>query len=134
MSNLQTLLRPDNDIHDPALLIKHFCKKVETAIVVLPTVPTLRGVALEAISFALLYLSQSNDIQDSALAGSVESACELLSSLLSHSMFGWSDILFQWDMVNLARLSSIHDLAASSRDDAIRTMLSRPCKRHMTVT
>ena len=50
LSNLQILLRQEaTDISDPTQLATLLLKKVEVAIAVLPTTPTFRSVALEAL-------------------------------------------------------------------------------------
>lgn len=55
LSNLQVLLRQEADIADPSILATHLLKKVEVAAAILPTTPSLRGVAFEALLTAFKF-------------------------------------------------------------------------------
>lgn len=134
MYNLQTLLHPDSDITDPHLISPHLCKKLETALITLPSVPMLRGVALEALSSAFCHLSRSTrdqSLHSLSLVSLVRSTCEVLTSLLAHSPSGWSHTLFQWGVVNLARLSCLYGTDSMEKEGVVNFMMTQPCEYHV---
>ena len=62
VSNLQILLREDSELADSSLMGAHRLK-VEAAIQVIQTTPTLRGVAMESLSQAILLLFKHKDVR-----------------------------------------------------------------------
>uniref|UniRef100_A0A1X7THM1 Integrator complex subunit 5 N-terminal domain-containing protein n=1 Tax=Amphimedon queenslandica TaxID=400682 RepID=A0A1X7THM1_AMPQE len=124
VSNLQTLLHHDSEAPGPHYL----SKKLETVLICLPTVPMLRGVALEVLSSCFKYLSQFKGHEQSSkppLSSLVHSTCEVLYSLLTHSPSGWSHTLLQWGVVNLARLSVLYNVDSLPKEGVVNFMMSQ---------
>ena len=132
VTNLQILLRQDTDVHDPGLLGDHLGKKVQAAITTLPTVPALRGVALDALTSAFLYLAQTAK-EDTALSSALHTACELCMSLLSYSPAGWSEPLLQWSVSILAQLSATQDTVSIPKKEIIKFWTSQSCECDVTL-
>lgn len=125
--SLQTLLHTDSDVSDSLLLGPHLGKKLETVLTTLPSVPMLKGVALESLSSALCYLASTSQ-EYTPLISLVQSTCEMLTRLRAHSPRGWSHTLFQWGVVNLARLSCLYGIESMPKEGVVNFMLSQSCK------
>ena len=130
VSNFQTLLHRESEVSDPHYLLPHLSKKLETVLLCLPTVPMLRGVALEILSSCFKYLAgvKGRDVLTTPLSSLVHSTCEVLYSLLLHSPSGWSHTLFQWGVVNLARLSVLYDVDSLPKEGVVNYMMSQECE------
>ena len=101
--------------------------KVEAASQVIQTTPTLRGVAMESLSQAILFLFKHKDVriisttcfgihdellvpylqkyEKSALSMSLGEVCSLLQRLLFHCPEGWASLLLDWSLFLLAQLA-----------------------------
>lgn len=62
LSNLQILLREDSELADSKLMGAHLLK-VDAAIQVIRTTPTLRGVAMESLSQAILFHFRHREVR-----------------------------------------------------------------------
>lgn len=106
LSSVQVFLQPDEipelHVRSAALL-----KKVQTAIVVLPTVPLLQTVALNAVSAAFqLHLALSNQgINDEALGAALSQVYSLVDSLITHSPSLWIPVVIKWVLGMLSQLA-----------------------------
>ena len=100
MTNLGTLLQPEETGGEPQLKAAALANKVATAGKVLATTPSLHALALEVVSNGLLFQCSLYDhspqlAQEGALATSLNEVWTLLESLLSHCPQGWSSKLFK---------------------------------------
>lgn len=106
--SVQVFLQPD-EIPEPHLRSAALLKKVQTAILVLPTVPLLQTVALNAISVAFQHhLTLSNQgINDEALSAALNQAYSLVDSLIAHTPSLWIPIVIKWVLGMMSQLSAL---------------------------
>lgn len=100
LSNLGTLLQPEETGGESQLKATALANKVATATKVLATTPSLHALALEVVSNGLLFQCSMYDhspqlAQEGTLATSLSEVWVLLESLLSHCPQGWSSKLFK---------------------------------------
>lgn len=127
LASLQLLLQANDHTADPQKKGVALVGGVKSAVAVLPTTPTLHGVAMETLTSAyqVLFSQHERNTMDSSLSSVLSGACTVLDSLLEHCPEGWSIKILKWAVGLLGRLSMTRG-SPSAIDEAMKLWLTHP--------